>query len=908
MNSVLSEGGASSHSNNFVESNQTRSLDNDHIIVDGAAAHHMISTIDSNNNTAASMADTSTVANPGDDISGKDHDNNKISSIKLSNNSNFIKINSDNSSKITSTNNIQTTMSNNTSLNTSSNPNGKLLFRNTGPNQVLNTPNVPVCKNCLTSTTPLWRRDENGAVLCNACGLFLKLHGTARPISLKTNVIKSRNRKNNSQNNSNSNNSNSIDGNNGYQNSVNKSKKDFRDKENIEKKRKISPTTVSSPGSESSRRKRYQNQPQRNLESKIDYSSPDPPLLNIASSMKRTASYFKSDKFSVNSSHNIVNTNNFNNITLSEMSDCNMGKHSPNFRSIDASNLSTHSNNSNVAVQNSTSNVQSIGTASIKSEATLENLRNNNNSNSNNNSCNSNNTNTNNTDNNNTINNKLPGLSSILPNMSSNENGDNNDNTNNSNMNLTAKRNNSNGLHINNPEINANLNNTNKVGSPILQPNIQSGISQGILSTIQNTQDINQLPKVPHVISRHRQLSLGATSEVTSPVIYPQQFIFNDRIIPSNTFPIQPLNDSNNSDNKNYSPNVNTPNINSSDRKYSNDELPNTDLKYSTTSNLPDNNVINTPMISLKDLNTSNSSNSCQDGNNTNESHKEIDNHSNNNTETTASLISQRTHTDQSKLYNIQQSQTTTQSRHHIPSQQNKSFSEQVSTSSKLSTSNVAQTNPMPSQPQQQLIQPQVHLLPLQPSLNTQKDVPNSNQATTTQNIQKSYAQSEVHSVDNKSLNTDPLSSTRKYKTPQSIESVLEGDLAKNKIKHRSAMEEKSKGTKKPLNTTIGEGMNNSTSNNVTFNEANGNESTVPNSNTNLSETSINKNISEIREKKNTSSLDEMLQNEEEMIKLKTRITELEMMTNLYKKHIYELDNRCKALEYELEIKKNNAK
>ncbi|KAM0239317.1 hypothetical protein ACHAPO_003288 [Fusarium lateritium] len=53
---------------------------------------------------------------------------------------------------------------------------------------------MPTCHNCSTSTTPLWRRDEYGAVLCNACGLFLKLHGRARPISLKTDVIKSRNR------------------------------------------------------------------------------------------------------------------------------------------------------------------------------------------------------------------------------------------------------------------------------------------------------------------------------------------------------------------------------------------------------------------------------------------------------------------------------------------------------------------------------------------------------------------------------------------------------------------------------------------------------------------------------------------------------------------------------------------
>ncbi|GAB5591887.1 Sodium- and chloride-dependent GABA transporter 1 [Umbelopsis nana] len=64
---------------------------------------------------------------------------------------------------------------------------------------------VTKCSNCGTTTTPLWRRNPEGQPLCNACGLFLKLHGVVRPLSLKTDVIKKRNRNNPAANNNPSN-------------------------------------------------------------------------------------------------------------------------------------------------------------------------------------------------------------------------------------------------------------------------------------------------------------------------------------------------------------------------------------------------------------------------------------------------------------------------------------------------------------------------------------------------------------------------------------------------------------------------------------------------------------------------------------------------------------------------------
>ncbi|XP_020287606.1 box A-binding factor-like isoform X3 [Pseudomyrmex gracilis] len=51
------------------------------------------------------------------------------------------------------------------------------------------------CANCRTSTTTLWRRNNNGEPVCNACGLYYKLHNVNRPLSMKKEGIQTRKRK-----------------------------------------------------------------------------------------------------------------------------------------------------------------------------------------------------------------------------------------------------------------------------------------------------------------------------------------------------------------------------------------------------------------------------------------------------------------------------------------------------------------------------------------------------------------------------------------------------------------------------------------------------------------------------------------------------------------------------------------
>ncbi|XP_015789510.1 GATA-binding factor 6-B isoform X1 [Tetranychus urticae] len=51
------------------------------------------------------------------------------------------------------------------------------------------------CANCGTSVTSLWRCNSKGESVCNACGLYFKLHNVPRPLTMKKDTIQTRRRK-----------------------------------------------------------------------------------------------------------------------------------------------------------------------------------------------------------------------------------------------------------------------------------------------------------------------------------------------------------------------------------------------------------------------------------------------------------------------------------------------------------------------------------------------------------------------------------------------------------------------------------------------------------------------------------------------------------------------------------------
>ncbi|XP_057664250.1 transcription factor elt-2-like isoform X3 [Diorhabda carinulata] len=58
-----------------------------------------------------------------------------------------------------------------------------------------NRRNGVTCANCKTNNTTLWRRNNQGEPVCNACGLYFKLHNVNRPISMKKDGIQTRKRR-----------------------------------------------------------------------------------------------------------------------------------------------------------------------------------------------------------------------------------------------------------------------------------------------------------------------------------------------------------------------------------------------------------------------------------------------------------------------------------------------------------------------------------------------------------------------------------------------------------------------------------------------------------------------------------------------------------------------------------------
>ncbi|KAI8880855.1 glucocorticoid receptor-like (DNA-binding domain) [Backusella circina FSU 941] len=55
-------------------------------------------------------------------------------------------------------------------------------------------PSPTICTNCQQTQTPVWRKNKMGEPLCNACGLYVKLHNRSRPVEMRKSTIQRRRR------------------------------------------------------------------------------------------------------------------------------------------------------------------------------------------------------------------------------------------------------------------------------------------------------------------------------------------------------------------------------------------------------------------------------------------------------------------------------------------------------------------------------------------------------------------------------------------------------------------------------------------------------------------------------------------------------------------------------------------
>ncbi|KAJ7851194.1 hypothetical protein B0H13DRAFT_2284690 [Mycena leptocephala] len=58
--------------------------------------------------------------------------------------------------------------------------------------EYVGAPGGPECSHCHTHQTSVWRRNKDGDQVCNACGVYQRLRGKERPLSLRKNKVKPR--------------------------------------------------------------------------------------------------------------------------------------------------------------------------------------------------------------------------------------------------------------------------------------------------------------------------------------------------------------------------------------------------------------------------------------------------------------------------------------------------------------------------------------------------------------------------------------------------------------------------------------------------------------------------------------------------------------------------------------------